>query len=231
MDYELMQECLPQLLDGTLITLKLVFVTMIAGAVLAIPLALARNAKSRLLSWPAFIYIYFFRGTPLLVQLFIINYGFSQFEGLRNSPLWAFFGDSYWCSVLAFTLNTTAYVGEIFRGAIKSVHRGQIEAAISIGMSRFQIYKRIITPQAAAIALPGYSNELVLSMKGTSLASTVALLEITGITRNLIAETFMPMELFFIAGVIYMILSAVFIAALSLVEKRLPMTRAKSSQT
>ena len=229
MDMELIKECLPQLLDGTLLTLKLVFVTMVAGMVLAVPLALARNAKSKWLSIPAYLYIYFFRGTPLLVQLFIIYYGFSQFEWLRNSALWAFFGDSYWCSVLAFTLNTTAYVGEIFRGAIQSVHKGQLEAAASIGMSQFQIYRRIITPQAAAIALPGYSNELVLSMKGTSLASTVALLEITGITRNLIAETFMPMELFLIAGIIYMILSAVFIAVLTLVEKQLPMLKAQAA--
>ena len=227
MDLELMQECLPQLVGGTWITLKLVFVTMVAGMILAIPLALARNAKSKLLSAPAYAYIYFFRGTPLLVQLFIIYYGFSQFEGLRNSPLWVFFGDSYWCSVLAFTLNTTAYVGEIFRGAILSVNKGQIEAAVSMGMSRFQIYKRIIGPQAAAIALPGYSNELVLSMKGTSLASTVALLEITGVTRNLIAETFMPMELFLIAGILYMILSALFIGILTIAERRLPMARAK----
>ncbi len=229
MDIELMKECLPQLVDGTLVTLKLVFVTLIAGMVLAVPLALARNAKSRLLSAPAFAYIYFFRGTPLLVQLFIIYYGFSQFEWMRNSTLWIFFGDAYWCSVLAFTLNTTAYVGEILRGAIQSVNKGQLEAAISIGMSQFQIYKRIITPQAAAIALPGYSNELVLMMKGTSLASTVALLEITGITRNLIAETFMPMELFAIAACLYMILSALFIAVLNLMERQLPMLKAQEA--
>jgi len=221
MDIELIKECLPLLVGGTLVTLKLVFVTMIAGLVLAIPLALMRNSKSKLLSIPAFGYIYFFRGTPLLVQLFIIYYGFSQFEAVRNSVFWIFLEDSYWCSVLAFTLNTAAYAAEIIRGAILSVQKGQIEAAISIGMSRFQIYKRIITPQASTIAIPGYSNELVLMMKGTSLASTVALLEITGITRNLIAETFMPVEMFFIAGCIYMILSSIFIGSLSFMERRI----------
>lgn len=221
MDLELMKECLPQLIDGTFMTFKLVMFTMVAGLILAIPLALLRNSKSRLLSWPAFGYIYFFRGTPLLVQLFIIYYGFSQFEWVRESFLWTFLGDSYWCSVIAFTLNTTAYAGEIIRGAIRSVQKGQIEAAISVGMSKFQIYKHIITPQAGLIAVPGYSNELVLMMKGTSLASTVALLEITGITRNLIAETFMPIEFFFLAGCIYMFLSTGFIIVLSLVEKRL----------
>ncbi|WDP90006.1 MAG: ABC transporter permease [Desulfobacter sp.] len=221
MDIELIKECLPQLIDGTLLTLKLVAVTMVAGIILAVPLALMRNAKSKLLSLTAYGYIYFFRGTPLLVQLFIIYYGFSQFEWIRASFLWTFLGDSYWCSVIAFTLNTAAYAGEIIRGAILSVQKGQIEAAVSVGMSRFKIYRRIIGPQASLIALPGYSNELVLMMKGTSLASTVALLEITGITRNLIAETFMPIELFFIAGCIYMILSTVFIFILSLAEKRM----------
>jgi len=229
MDMELIRECLPQLIDGTLLTLKLVGITMIAGLILAVPLALMRNATSKLLSLPAYAYIYFFRGTPLLVQLFIIYYGFSQFEWIRNSFLWIFLGDSYWCSVIAFTLNTAAYAGEIIRGAILSVQKGQIEAAISVGMSRFQIYKRIITPQAGLIAVPGYSNEVVLMMKGTSLASTVALLEITGITRNLIAETFMPIELFFIAGCIYMVLSTVFIFILSLVEKRLSRFRAATT--
>ncbi|MDD9302658.1 MAG: ABC transporter permease [Desulfobacter sp.] len=229
MDMELIKECLPQLIDGTFITLKLVGITMVAGLVLAIPLALIRNAKSKLLSLPAFLYIYFFRGTPLLVQLFIIYYGFSQFEWIRDSIFWVFLQDSYWCSVIAFTLNTTAYAGEIIRGAILSVHKGQVEAAVSLGMTRFQIYKRIIGPQASLIAIPGYSNELVLMMKGTSLASTVALLEITGITRNLIAETFMPVELFFIAGCIYMLLSAGFIFVLSLLEKRMSRFRTVAS--
>lgn len=151
MDMELIRECLPQLIDGTFLTLKLVGITMVAGVIFAIPLALMRNSKSKCLSLPAFGYIYFFRGTPLLVQLFIIYYGFSQFEWVRNSVLWIVLGDSYWCSVIAFTLNTAAYAGEIIRGAILSVHKGQIEAAISVGMSRFQIYKRIITPRPALL--------------------------------------------------------------------------------
>ena len=221
MDIQMVFEYLPDIASGILLTLKLVVVTMILGLILAIPLALCRNSRSPWLRIPAYSYIYFFRGTPLLVQLFIVYYGFSQFEEVRQSFLWVFLADSYWCSVIAFTLNTAAYTGEILRGAIQSVPKGQIEAALSIGMSPVKLYSRIVTPQAALIALPGYSNECVLMLKGTSLASTVALLEITGITRNLIAETFMPVELFFIAGVIYMVISTMMIGVFSTVEKGL----------
>lgn len=221
MDLQMIAEYLPDIASGILLTIKLVFVTMIAGLILAIPLALCRNSRLPWLRLPAYAYIYFFRGTPLLVQLFIVYYGFSQFEAVRDSFLWVFLSDSYWCSVIAFTLNTAAYTAEILRGAIGSVTRGQVEAALSIGMSPLKLYTRIITPQAALIALPGYSNECVLMMKGTSLASTVALLEITGITRNLIAETFMPVELFFIAGIIYMVISTIMICGFSYIEKGL----------
>ncbi|BCL61482.1 ABC transporter permease [Desulfomarina profundi] len=218
MDLQIVMEYAPEIMTGVVITIKLVVVTMILGLLLAVPLALCRNSKSRWLSIPVYGYIYFFRGTPLLVQLFIIYYGFSQFESVRESFLWNFLADSYWCSIIAFTLNTAAYTAEILRGAIKSVPQGQIEAALSVGMSPVKLYTRIILPQAALIALPGYSNESVLMMKGTSLASTVALLEVTGITRNLIAETFMPVELFFLAGVIYMILSTIMIWGFKLIE-------------
>ena len=221
MDFQIVMEYAPDIVAGVVITMKLVVVTMVLGLLLAIPLALCRNSTSRWLSIPAYGYIYFFRGTPLLVQLFIIYYGFSQFEGVRESFLWNFLVDSYWCSIIAFTLNTAAYTAEILRGAIKSVPQGQIEAALSVGMSPVKLYTRIISPQAALIALPGYCNESVLMMKGTSLASTVALLEITGITRNLIAETFMPVELFFLAGVIYMILSTIMICGFKLMESSL----------
>lgn len=221
MNLELVAEYWPQVASGIFVTMKLVVVTMILGLLFAIPLALCRNSKLKILRIPAYLYIYFFRGTPLLVQLFIVYYGFAQFDWIRNSFLWTFLCDSYWCSIIAFTLNTTAYTGEILRGAICSVPKGQIEAALAIGMSPAKLYSRIITPQAALIALPGYSNECVLMVKGTSLASTVALLEITGITRNLIAETFMPVELFFIAGVIYMVISTIMIQVFNYVEKGL----------
>ncbi|PHR26653.1 MAG: ABC transporter permease [Desulfotalea sp.] len=221
MNLQIVMEYTPEILAGVVVTMKLVVVTMVLGLLLAVPLALCRNAKSKWLSIPAYAYIYFFRGTPLLVQLFIIYYGFSQFESIRQSFLWTFLSESYWCSILAFTLNTAAYTAEILRGAIKSVPQGQIEAALSVGMSPIKLYTRIISPQAALIALPGYCNESVLMMKGTSLASTVALLEITGITRNLIAETFMPLELFFLAGVIYMIISTIMIGGFKLLEASL----------
>ena len=221
MNFELVAEYWPQVASGMFVTMKLVVVTMILGLLFGIPLALCRNSKLKTLRILAYSYIYFFRGTPLLVQLFIVYYGFAQFESIRDSFLWTFLSDSYWCSIIAFTLNTTAYTGEIFRGAIQSVSKGQIEAALAVGMSPVKLYSRIITPQAALIALPGYCNECVLMMKGTSLASTVALLEITGITRNLIAETFMPVKLFFIAGVIYVVISTIMIQGFNFAERGL----------
>ncbi len=206
MDFQLMLESLPKLLNGMLLTFKLIALSMILGVILAIPLALLRVSRSLWLRSPAYGYIFFFRGTPLLVQIFLIYYGFSQFEAVRDSILWSVLREPYWCAIIAFTLNTSAYTAEIFRGAIQAVGLGQIEAGLSMGMPRFHLYRRIVGPQAARLALQGYGNEVILLVKSSSLASTITLLEITGMTRNLIADTFMPIELFALAAVIYLFL-------------------------
>jgi His/Glu/Gln/Arg/opine family amino acid ABC transporter permease subunit len=209
MDFQLILESLPKLLNGTLLTLKLVALSMVLGMILAIPLALMRVSQPLWLRGPAYGYIFFFRGTPLLVQIFLVYYGFSQFAAIRESILWPILREPYWCSIIAFTLNTSAYTGEVLRGAIQAVPFGQIEAGLSVGMSRFLLLRRIVGPQAARLALQGYSNEVILLFKSSSLASTVTLLEITGVARNIIADTFMPIELFSLAAVIY--LSMIFI--------------------
>lgn len=209
MDFQLILESLPKLLNGTLLTLKLVALSMVFGMILAIPLALMRVSQPLWLRGPAYGYIFFFRGTPLLVQIFLVYYGFSQFAAIRESILWPILREPYWCSIIAFTLNTSAYTGEVLRGAIRAVPSGQIEAGLSVGMSRFLLLRRIVGPQAARLALPGYGNEVILLIKSSSLASTVTLLEITGVARNIIADTFMPIELFSLAAVIY--LSMIFI--------------------
>lgn len=206
MDFQLMLESLPKLLNGMLLTLKLVALSMVCGMVVAIPIALMRVSRHILLKGPAYGYIFFFRGTPLLVQIFLIYYGFSQFAAVRESILWLVLREPYWCSLIAFTLNTSAYTGEILRGAIQAVDAGQIEAGLSIGMPRWHLLRRIIGPQAARLALHGYSNEIILLIKSSSLASTVTLLEVTGMTRNIIADTFMPIELFSLAAGIYLFL-------------------------
>ncbi len=204
MDFQLMFESLPKLLEGTLVTLELIALSMVIGMAVAIPVALMRVSRFLWLKAPAYGYIFFFRGTPLLVQIFLVYYGISQFQAVRESVLWVVLREPYWCAIIALTLNTSAYTGEIIRGAIQAVPWGQIEAGLSAGMSPFKLLRRIIGPQAARLALPGYSNEVILLMKGTSLASTVTLLEITGIARNIIAVTFMPIELFSLAACIYL---------------------------
>jgi len=218
MDFQLMFESLPKLLEGTLVTLELVALSMVIGMALAIPIALMRVSRFLWLKGPAYAFIFFFRGTPLLVQLFLVYYGISQFVAVRESVLWTVLREPYWCAIIAFTLNTAAYTGEIIRGAIQAVPWGQIEAGLSVGMSRFQLLRRIVGPQAARLALPGYSNEVILLVKASSLASTVTLLELTGIARNIIAVTFMPIELFFLAACIYLAMVIIISRIFMLIE-------------
>lgn len=203
MDFQLMLTSIPNLLHGTVLTFELVGSSMVFGMMLAIPLALMRVSKRLWLAGPAYSYIFFFRGSPLLVQIFLVYYGLSQFDVIKESFLWSILREPYWCAVIAFTLNTTAYTGEILRGAIQAIPYGQIEAAKSMGMSRILQLRRIIAPQALVLALPGYSNELILLLKGSALASTITLLDLTGVARKIIAETYRPLELFLMAALIY----------------------------
>jgi His/Glu/Gln/Arg/opine family amino acid ABC transporter permease subunit len=221
MDINLMIESVPTLLKGALLSLELVALSMVIGMVLAIPLALFRISKTSWIRVPAYCYIYFFRGTPLLVQMFLVYYGFSQFEFVRNSFLWPILREAYWCAIIAFTLNTSAYTGEILRGAISSVSWGQVEAGRSVGMSRYLLLRRIIGPQAVILGLPGYSNEVILLLKSSSLASTITLMELTGLTRNIIAITFKPIELFLLAGIIYISLTFIITRIFNLVEYKI----------
>ena len=146
-----------------------------------------------------------FRGTPLLVQIFLIYYGLGQFEAIRDSFLWTFFREPFWCAILALTLNTGAYTSEIIRGGIQSVPFAQIEAARACGMGRLLLFRRIVLPLAIRQALPAYGNEIILMVKASSLASTITLMEVTGIARGIIAKTFAPVEIFIVAGAIYLV--------------------------
>jgi polar amino acid transport system permease protein len=193
--------------------------------ILSIPLALLRISRNRWAAWPASGYILFFRGTPLLVQLFIIYYGLAQFQTIRESFMWPILREPHWCAIIALSLNTTAYTAEIFRGAIQSVPWGQIEAGLSLGMSRLLLFRRIIVPKAIVFALPGYTNEVILLLKGSALASTVTIMELTGVTRNIIARTFKPIELFLVAGCIYLLLTFIITRLFMIVEYRLTAQR------
>ena len=204
MNFELMIETFPKLLSGLNLTIQLVTISLFFGFCLAIGLALLRLSNNTFLSFFAKTYVFYFRGTPLLVQIFLIYYGIAQFEIIRETFVWSFFKEAYWCGILALTLNTCAYSSEIIRGGIQSVPFGQIESAKSVGMSRFLLYRRIILPIAFRQALPAYGNEIILMVKATSLVSTITLMEVTGIARLIIAKTFSPVEIFIVAGLIYL---------------------------
>jgi len=204
MNFELMIETFPKLLSGLNLTIQLVTTSLLIGFCLAIGLALLRLSNNTFLSFFAKTYVFYFRGTPLLVQIFLIYYGIAQFEIIRETFVWFVFKEAYWCGIIALTLNTCAYSSEIIRGGIQSVPFGQIESAKSVGMSRFLLYRRIILPIAFRQALPAYGNEIILMVKATSLVSTITLMEVTGIARLIIAKTFSPVEVFIVAGLIYL---------------------------
>jgi polar amino acid transport system permease protein len=170
---------------------------------------------------PAYAYIFFFRGTPLLVQIFLIYYGLGQFESVRTGVLWPIVREPFWCAIIAFALNTGAYTAEILRGAIQAVPVGEVEAARAFGMSTALMYRRIVLPRALRIAFPAYGNEIILMLKGSALASTITLLDLTGMARTIIARTYMPVEIFLAAGAIYLAITFVFTRLFALAERRL----------
>lgn len=221
MDITLMFTSMLSLASGIPLTLLLTFASLLAGFVLAVPLAFMRASSSRWLSLPVLAYTYVFRGTPLLVQLFIIYYGLGQIGAIRASVFWILLRDPFWCCLLAFSLNGAAYATEIFRGGIQAVATGSIEAAQAIGMSPLQIKRRIVFPIAFRSVLPSYANEVISLVKATSLASTVTLLEITGLSRKLVSETFAPYEIFLAAGVLYLGLTFSLTAFFNALEARL----------
>jgi octopine/nopaline transport system permease protein len=195
------------LLGGVPLLFKLVVPSLAVGFLLAIGIALLRISSNKVFSFGTYLYIYLFRSTPLLVQLFMIYYGLAQLAFIRESFLWQFLKHPYWCAILGLTLNTAAYTGEIIRGGIASVPRGQLEAGRALGMSKLLLLRRITLPVAIRQALPAYSNEMILMVKATSLASTITLMEVTGIAHRIISETYRAIEVFVAAGAIYLFLN------------------------
>ncbi|MFZ6050175.1 ABC transporter permease [Pseudomonas sp. CR3202] len=219
MNWEIIFKYLPQLAQGAVLTLELVAIAVIAGLVLATPMGIARASQHWYVRALPYGYIFFFRGTPLLVQLFLVYYGLAQFDLVRKGPLWPYLRDPFWCAVITMTLHTAAYIAEILRGAIQAVPPGEIEAARALGMSRFQALFYIILPRAARIGLPAYSNEVILMVKASALASTVTMLELTGMARTIIARTYLPVEIFFAAGLFYLFIAYVLVRAFRVLER------------
>ena len=210
---------LPRLAQGATLTQELVAIAVIAGLLLAIPLGIARSSRLWYVRTLPYCYIFFFRGTPLLVQLFLVYYGLAQFDAVRESALWPYLRDPFWCATVTMTLHTAAYIAEILRGAIQAIPPGEIEAARALGMSKPKALFYIILPRAARIGLPAYSNEVILMLKASALASTVTLLELTGMARTIIARTYLPVEIFFAAGMFYLLMAYVLVRGFKLLER------------
>jgi octopine/nopaline transport system permease protein len=216
-----MLEALMKLLAGVPLTLELALLATALGAVLALALAAMRVSGAAAVDAAARLYVLVFRGSPLLVQIFLIYYGLGQFRGVRTSVLWPFLREPYWCAVLALTLNTAAYASEIIRGGLLAVPHGQVEAARACGMSRGLAFRRIVLPLALRQALPAYGNELIIMIKATSLASIITLMEITGIAAKLVSETYRVIEVFTVAGALYLMLNFALTRIVMAVEYRL----------
>ena len=221
MEIGFLVETTKRLLTGIPLMLQLWALSVAIGAVLAVAIALLRLSGVKPLEWLASFYVFVFRGTPLLVQMFLIYYGLSQFPGIRQSFLWVFLRQPYWCAILAFILNTAAYGSEIVRGGLLAVPFGEVEAARAFGMSGFLLFRRVVFPIALRQALPAYGNEIILMIKATSLASIITLMEVTGIAQRLISETFRAVEVFICAGAIYLVINFVISRAVAWLEHRL----------
>jgi octopine/nopaline transport system permease protein len=233
MDLAFMADSFVRLLGGVPLTLKLASSSVSIGLAMALMLVALMRQPVAPLGWIAHAYVFVFRGTPLLVQVFLIYYGLGQFRpALQEYGIWWLFREPYYCALVALTLNTAAYTAEILRGGLQSVPAGAIEAARAFGMSGVTLYWRIIAPLGLRQALPAYGSEVILMIKATSLASTITLMEITGVAHKLISESFRAVEVFLCAGSIYLVINFTMTAAFLLIERWIaPDLRAAESKS
>ena len=220
-DFTLIVDSIPKMLMGIGVTFQLLFLSGVLGLALAITLLLMRISGRWYLVAPAMVYIYIFRGTPILVQIFIIYYGLPQLEFIREGIFWPILREPFGCAILALTLNTGAYVSEILRGGVLGVDRGLKEAGAALGLSARHRFIYITSPIAIRLALPAYSNDVISLMKSTALASTITLLDMMGIARTIVAETYAPYEVFLSLMVIYLILTWIIQRSFGWMERRM----------
>lgn len=219
-DIALIWESLPKIAQGTELTVILHLLSLTLGTALAVVLVLMRISGIALLVWPAFAYTYVFRGTPLLVQVFLVYHGLAQFEFIRESVLWPVLREPFWCAIIAFSLNVGAYTAEILRGGIQGVDRGLHEAGRALGLSARQRFIYVTAPIAIRLSLPAYGNEMISLMKGTALVSLITMYDITGVARTIMAKTFAPYEIFISAAIVYLCLTWVIQRGVALAERR-----------
>ncbi|OAJ59368.1 hypothetical protein A6V36_27355 [Paraburkholderia ginsengiterrae] len=208
-DFSLLLSSLPQLLSSLPVTLELFASIVVTGIVIGIPMTLLGLSNSKVLNGFVKFYIGAFRGTPALVQLFFLYYGFGQFSFVRHSMLWPILRDPFMCAVIALGMNSGAYTARILMGALSAVPKGIVEAAQALGLGNTSILTKIKAPIAVRIALPAYANETILNLKATSLASTVTIMELTGTSKLLVSETYAPYEIFVGAGLVYLLMTFV----------------------
>jgi len=221
MRFELMYESFFKIVQGIPLTLQVVIIATILGFALAILVALMRISGRGILSIPAYYFVYLIRGTPLLLQLYFIYYGLGQFSFIRESFLWPILREPYWCGIITLTISTGAYSSEIIRGGIMSVSKGYLEASNALGMSKFITFMKVTLPITFRQALPAYGNELILMVKASSLISIITLMEITGIARTIISKTYAPVEIFLVAGSIYLFINFLIVMSVNFAENKL----------
>lgn len=207
--------------NGLVTTVQLVFVSLLIGLVVALPLAILRTVRNPFVSGPIWVYTYLFRGTPLLIQLYIIYYGIAQIPGIQETFWWLIFREPFYPALLAFTLNTAAYTTEIIRGAIIATPMGEIEAAKAYGMSWMLRMRRIILPNAARRAVQAYSNEVIFMLHASAIASVVTMVDLTGAARNIYARTYAPFDAFIFVALIYLMLTFILVFVFRKLENHL----------
>ena len=218
MDYEVIFSNIPLYFEGLWVTIQLVFLALGLGFVMALPIALLGTSKYKWIRLFPKAYIYFFRGTPLLVQMFMIYHGMGQFEFLRESVIWILFKEAYWCALIAFALNTAGYTAEILRGTIEQTPYGEIEAARACGMSKSTLYRRIILPGTFRRALPAYGNEAIFMLHGSALAGVVTIVDLFGAAKIVNSRYFVPFESFITAGFFYLCLTFIIVSLFKKLE-------------
>ena len=226
MRFDLMYESFFKIIEGIHLTLQVVSISTGLGLALAIIVALMRISGKKSMSIPAYYFVYLIRGTPLLLQLYFVYYGLGQFSFIRESILWQILKEPYWCGSIKLTISTGAYSSEIIRGGILSVSKNFIEASGALGLNKIKTFLLITLPITVRQALPAYGNELILMVKASSLISIITLMEITGIARTIISKTYAPVEIFLVAGSIYLIINFIIVLAVGLAERKLGTVKA-----
>ena len=220
MDYEVIFSNMPLYIEGLWVTIQLVFLALVLGFLFALPIALLATSRHPWIRLLPKSYIYFFRGTPLLVQMFMIYHGMGQFELVRESVIWIVFKEAYWCALIAFALNTAGYTAEILRGTIEQTPYGEIEAARACGMSKSTLYRRIILPGTFRRALPAYGNEVIFMLHGSALAGVVTIVDLFGAAKIVNSRHFEPFESFITAGFFYLCLTFIIVSLFKKLEFR-----------